>query len=235
MKNVFKKFENGFTLAEVLITLVVIGVVASLTIPTAINKFKERTTIEKIKSSYAILSTAYRLAQMENGYKFSEWNCDNFENFSNASKTSNCMTYYIKKHLSRVKDCEIGKGYHPIKTCFDVDDGNSYSIDGVDMGAFDSGAGDMFILSNGVPVAIRRKNFMYIKTDNSNKLIFNKNFFFFFIYDDDRGLMPYNNDENAWGCWSSTNKDNIRKGLISGCSQSAIEWIFTKGNMDYLR
>ena len=40
------KLKDGFTLAEALIALVVVGVVAALTIPSAINKFKERTTIK---------------------------------------------------------------------------------------------------------------------------------------------------------------------------------------------
>ena len=40
----------AFTLAEVLITLGIIGVVAALTIPTLISKYQEKQTIVKLKN-----------------------------------------------------------------------------------------------------------------------------------------------------------------------------------------
>jgi len=226
------KTKNAFTLAEVLITLVIIGIVAALTIPSAINHYKERVTIEKIKSSYAILSTAYRLAQMENGSKYSEWNCDSFQDWSNGSKHSNCMTYYIKKHLKRVKDCNLGSGSdsNPNAVCMGNEGYEFYSISGLSFGEFTSGSGDNFILSNGVPVSIRRNYHIYIKTDNSKKLVYNKNFFNFWVEDNEKGLLPYSNS----GCWSSMDQEAIRTGLINGCHISAVKWIFTKDNMDYL-
>jgi len=46
---------NGFTLAEVLITLVIVGVVAALTIPTVINTYVESSTVAKVKKGINIL------------------------------------------------------------------------------------------------------------------------------------------------------------------------------------
>ncbi|MFQ8625693.1 MAG: type II secretion system protein [Candidatus Gastranaerophilaceae bacterium] len=43
------KNYSGFTLAEVLITLGIIGVVAALTMPSVINNYKEKETIAKLK------------------------------------------------------------------------------------------------------------------------------------------------------------------------------------------
>lgn len=40
---------NGFTLAEVLITLGIIGVVAAMTMPTLVEKHKEQVTVAKVK------------------------------------------------------------------------------------------------------------------------------------------------------------------------------------------
>jgi len=48
----FKISKNGFTLAEVLITLVIIGVVAAMTIPTAITRSQRAVFI----TSYGKLS-----------------------------------------------------------------------------------------------------------------------------------------------------------------------------------
>lgn len=56
MKNIgltFKKF--GFTLAEVLITLGIIGIVAAMTIPTLISKNQKRVIEAKLKEDYSII------------------------------------------------------------------------------------------------------------------------------------------------------------------------------------
>lgn len=43
--------KKGFTLAEVLITLGIIGIVAAMTLPTVINDSTERETVAKVKNS----------------------------------------------------------------------------------------------------------------------------------------------------------------------------------------
>ena len=58
---------RGFTLAEVLITLGIIGIVAAMTIPTLIAKNKLRVTRTKLAHTYSILSQAYKLAYNEYG------------------------------------------------------------------------------------------------------------------------------------------------------------------------
>jgi len=58
--------QIGFTLAEVLITLSVIGIVAALTIPQIKNYAYEIETVSKVKSTYAILSDAVTRWQQEN-------------------------------------------------------------------------------------------------------------------------------------------------------------------------
>ena len=43
----------GFTLAEVLITLGIIGVVAALTLPSVIQKYQKKVTVERLKNIIA--------------------------------------------------------------------------------------------------------------------------------------------------------------------------------------
>lgn len=50
--------KKGFTLAEVLITLGVIGVVAALTIPILINAYQEHEAVAKVKETYSLVSQA---------------------------------------------------------------------------------------------------------------------------------------------------------------------------------
>src|SRR5574344_1167569 len=57
----------GFTLAEVLITLGIIGVVAALTIPTLINSYQEKANVSKFLKTYAVLNQAYLMATNEYG------------------------------------------------------------------------------------------------------------------------------------------------------------------------
>ena len=46
------KIKFAFTLAEVLITLGIIGVVAAMTIPTLMQKYYEKQTVAKLKETY---------------------------------------------------------------------------------------------------------------------------------------------------------------------------------------
>ena len=57
----------AFTLAEVLITLGIIGVVAAMTIPTLIANYQEKQTVTALKKAYSTLSQAYKMATVENG------------------------------------------------------------------------------------------------------------------------------------------------------------------------
>jgi prepilin-type cleavage/methylation N-terminal domain protein len=59
--------KKAFTLAEVLITLGIIGIVAAISIPTLIAKYQKSQTVTTLKESYSILQQAMRLSQDENG------------------------------------------------------------------------------------------------------------------------------------------------------------------------
>ena len=58
-------FKRGFTLAEVLITLGIIGVVAAMTIPTLISKIGKRQLESQIKASYATIAQTMRSAEAD--------------------------------------------------------------------------------------------------------------------------------------------------------------------------
>ena len=54
----------AFTLAEVLVTLGIIGIVAALTLPSFISKYKGYVTANKLRQVYSILnSCAYMIEQ----------------------------------------------------------------------------------------------------------------------------------------------------------------------------
>ena len=59
--------KKAFTLAEVLITLGIIGVVAALTMPALIANYQKKQTIAQLKKAYSILNQAYERSVLENG------------------------------------------------------------------------------------------------------------------------------------------------------------------------
>lgn len=110
--------KRGFTLAEVLITLGVIGVVAAMTMPTLINKFQEQVTVNKAKKFYSMMSQAVTLSMNENGYP-NEWNVSDTIGPESATEFAN----YIKPYLKVVKDCGTEAG------CFGYTE-NVWRLDG---------------------------------------------------------------------------------------------------------
>ncbi len=64
---VFREKKFAFTLAEILITLGIIGVVAALTIPSLLTTFQKRETVSLLKSTYSIIGQAIKLSEEDNG------------------------------------------------------------------------------------------------------------------------------------------------------------------------
>lgn len=59
--------NNAFTLAEVLITLGIIGVVAAMTIPTLIQNYRKKVIESKLIKVYSLMNQAIKLSTIENG------------------------------------------------------------------------------------------------------------------------------------------------------------------------
>ena len=63
----FSHKRTAFTLAEVLITLGIIGIVASMTLPSLIQSYKERVTVTKVQKAYSVLNQAFKRISEEYG------------------------------------------------------------------------------------------------------------------------------------------------------------------------
>lgn len=90
---------GAFTLAEVLITLGVIGVVAALTYPMLSKKYQEQAIITKYKKLYSTLANAYNLAIAENG-QVPQWNV----------QTSTDFLKKLEPYLNVTEKCYNQKG-----------------------------------------------------------------------------------------------------------------------------
>jgi len=94
------KRAKAFTLAEVLITLGIIGVVAAITIPAIIQKNYEKQTQAKLKEVYSVLSQAVKLTEDEYG---SILNWDIKEN----SESAQLIAERLKPFLRVAIDCGL--------------------------------------------------------------------------------------------------------------------------------
>lgn len=94
----FSKLSLGFTLAEVLITLGIIGVVAALTIPTLIEKYKTKTTAVKLEKFYTIMSQAVLRWRNEEGITDDFFFPD--DTIKNAEKSKIWYTNNLKPYIN---------------------------------------------------------------------------------------------------------------------------------------
>ena len=96
--------SKAFTLAEVLIALVVIGIIAAITVPTIISNVEERERTARVKKVYATLSNAMTRVKADGGdmdFAFADNNISNMKSWYNT---------YLKKYLVTTKVCYNQKG-----------------------------------------------------------------------------------------------------------------------------
>ena len=67
------RYKWAFTLAEVLITLGIIGIVAAITIPSLITSYQKKQTVTRLKRAYSVVQQAIKLSEIDNG-EVSSWN-----------------------------------------------------------------------------------------------------------------------------------------------------------------
>lgn len=85
--------KKAFALAEVLITLTIIGVVSAITIPALVKNYQEQVYLNQFKKIYSELSQAYLLASNDNG-TYDQW------------EDSNTAYNILKQYLKTIKACQ---------------------------------------------------------------------------------------------------------------------------------
>ena len=97
--------KSAFTLAEVLITLGVIGVVAALTLPTLITNYKNKVYVNQLKATLSTLSTGINKLMIDSGCEGSDLMCTGlFPNKIDATYYDN-LDKAVKKSFKGVKSC----------------------------------------------------------------------------------------------------------------------------------
>ena len=158
-KSIFDKFyleKAAFTLAETLITLTIIGVVAALTIPNLISSYQKHTYVVGLKKAYSQLQNAIKMIPITQGCPAGDLDCAGwYEGWSNATNVegqefeghqSNKQTYLLSKQFKINKLCD---NYSTDESCekllnhfsssaaaFITNDGMIFTSSGVDVNGF---------------------------------------------------------------------------------------------------
>ena len=93
--------KHGFTLAEILITLTVIGVVAALTIPTLLQNTNQAELKTALKRDFADLSQATEMIKIDAGGSL----VNAFKNGAGGDLDDENLKNAYKSKLSIIKDC----------------------------------------------------------------------------------------------------------------------------------
>ncbi len=214
----------AFTLAEVLITLGIIGVVAALSIPTLMQKTNERETISKVKKNVKIFSDALEMAILEHG-TLDKWGLV-FDNLDSAT----LIVERLKPHLKIQKICETSScEEYPIEN-FHVLSGRIYRTDEYNMNN-----SKKIILADGTTAIIRSMGgsiYIFIDVNGKNTPNTLGKDIFSILYGSNGKInyiqSTFGSDPHSTS-WQSCNTKEPAQGW------ACTAWIMTYDNMDYLR
>ncbi len=143
--------KAAFTLAEVLITLGIIGVVAAITLPTIVANYKERVLVNQVKKTYSEFQNVLRLYMAKN-------ECSDIMCFYDANQTVEEHADRFFKMFEGAHLCSGQASYDTKKLCRSVgikDNKTPYYLNGV------TTPGDSFrprvIAANGAAYAISKE------------------------------------------------------------------------------
>ena len=90
----FDKIRRAaFTLAEVLITLGIIGVVAAMTMPVLVSNYRKQVVETRLQKFYSTVNQAIKMSEVDNGDKM----------FWTAADSDDFFNKYLKKYLKYLK------------------------------------------------------------------------------------------------------------------------------------
>lgn len=101
--------NKAFTLAEILITLGVIGIVAAITIPSLSHTLYEERTVTLLKETQSIMAQAVRAAEEEEG-EVSGWGLS----YNYSEKDAKFIAEKLLNHIKVAQDCST---YDPQGIC----------------------------------------------------------------------------------------------------------------------
>lgn len=215
-----KTIKKAFTLAEVLLVVAIIGIVAAMAIPNLNKSINEDKTVMLFRSTTEQLNAALGKVMAENG------------SFSNMSKEG-CPADKDKYYCATLKMTQyLDVGYN----CGDTNKDKCFTkekitmFDGSDSGV-DKGNEDCyytFLLANGVGVCDRGGGVYELDLDGPNKGPNSRGIDLFRLDFESGVLAPRPSSNGEASGESETSVDFLNYDRFN-------KWVFEIGNMDYLK
>lgn len=214
----------GFTLAEVLITLGIIGIIASMMIPVLMNNINEKQTAVKLKKEYSILTQAFVRA-VQDDTTINEWGLTGWDAQS-ATIILNRITPYLKLE----KNCGTKSGCWPGMT----DDDGTGALILADGTLFDIGAYGICYDKNNASAPnphVKDACAEFYVDVNGFKGPNQQGIDEFYFYVPSNGYITPSGvkDEDAWWYPFDTNCKNFGSSNGYGCTA----WVLYNENEDY--
>lgn len=216
--------KAAFTLAEVLITLGIIGVVAAMTMPSLIQNYQEKATVTKLKKCYSLVSQAYVSILNDEGGSDTLQAGDDLE-----------MMEKFGKYLKYQKTCGRNKGCFPNVTYKSVT-GNGYSKwenDTTDRSRAILTDGTLIMFNKSAMRGGNEGNYLYAQIyvdingfKGPNQL--GRDFFYFYI--NPEKIVP----AGAKALEEKNEDQKFTKNCIQQNGYACAAWVIYNENMDYL-
>ena len=217
--------KKAFTMAEVLITLGIIGIVAAMTLPSLVQKYRERQYVTALKKAVSVLDNAYRLFLFQNGgnkelgYKEPSYVPLPPEEGTgvydeNGNYNSDIFFNEMKKYLNVAKDCGLYDG----DKCFPKELTFHFRSKTWNLISAQGYSRRFFVLNDGTAIGMT-PSFAYTD-DNALQKPKMLDYDVFQIGFGDKSVTYYDDTKGEVKCY--TNEFT--------CSS----WVLINGNMDYL-
>ena len=159
--------KHGFTLAEILITLAIIGIIAAMVLSSLTTRYEKYKAVTQLRQAYKILSTVIQQSVVDNGEPDS-WNYNlNVPDFDQKY----ILPYLKISKICKNGECEITDGFY-----------GYYQLSGQRYTNIQAS----YVLSNGMVLMTNKDTncLVYIVDTNGNKRpnTMGKDIFVFYLY-----------------------------------------------------
>ncbi len=229
--------NKAFTLAETLVVMGIIGVVAALTLPNLSASTGNKENVARVQKAYSTINEAFDRVQAEYG-NIKRWPSRDFG--WNGSDDTDFFANRISEYLKVSKNCGRNANQGCMPTSIKYMNGTAYSA-GFSMLIDSNTAAYKLILADGSSFALAAASgdiYMVVDIDGPRKgsATLGKDIFDFYFSSDFsnagiRSKVPFrvNSDEYGNLLGASDLSSNFKTGL------GLATWILQTGNMDYLK
>lgn len=215
--------KNAFTLAEVLLVIGIIGIVATVTLPNLSRNTSDADTVAKVKKTVATLQTALDMAKDKYGEDILTWTASDSLNADKATRIGSRLAEFLS--VSKTCGLNTNQGCFASSNVTVISSSTSYT-------SMDKNANSYkFVLNDGVSVAVNLSGTSYLITfdiDGPNKGLNKRGRDIFQV------ALASNDGTFNWHEPTEFDNSNGINSCRSGISAFCIDWIMHFGNMDYV-